>query len=343
MFKPSKVVLISSMVLLWLLAAQCNGAQPTPPPVSPETVTTTQPEATVKELKAIPLAAGEKLKIVATSNIIGDMVRQVAGDNVELVILFPLGVDAHGYVPTPQDTVAVSQAHLILVNGLHYEEFLDKLLQNAGGQTQLVELSTGVEPRVLVESEHDEHAAEEESEHHHDGSDPHAWLTAVNALVYVQNIKLALTTLDPAQATVYETNAANYNKQLQELETWINTQIATIPPEKRRLVTDHDALGYYADHYKLTVIGAVIPGYSSMAEPSAQEMVALQEAIKSYNVKAIFVGTTVNPNLSKQVSQDMSVQLISLYTESLGAAGSGAETYLDYMRYNTTAIVQGLK
>jgi ABC-type Zn uptake system ZnuABC Zn-binding protein ZnuA len=102
-------------------------------------------------------------------------------------------------------------------------------------------------------------------------------------------------------------------------------------------------LGYYADHYKLTVIGAVIPGYSSMAAPSAQEMVALQEAIKSYNVKAVFVGTTVNPNLSKQVSQDMGVQLIPLYTESLGASGSGAETYLDYMRYNTTAIVQGLK
>ena len=168
-------------------------------------------------------------------------------------------------------------------------------------------------------------------------------MTPHNAQVYVHNIAVALSALDPANAETYEANAEAYEAQLAELDAWVSTQIETIPPENREIVTDHDAFGYFADRYGLETVGAVVPAYSTAAEPSAQELAELEEAISEFEVPAIFVGTTVNPNLAERVAGDTGTQLVSLYTGSLGPAGSGAETYLDYIRYNTTAIVDALK
>ena len=168
-------------------------------------------------------------------------------------------------------------------------------------------------------------------------------MTPYNALVYVYNIETALSALDPAHAETYQANAEAYEAQLEALDRWVFTQIETIPSEKREMVTDHDAFGYYADRYGLKIVGAVIPSYSTAAEPSAQEMAKLQEAIAEYGAPAIFVGVSVNPNLAEQVTADTGTQLVPLYTGSLGPAGSGAETYVDYIRYNTTSIVEALK
>ena len=169
------------------------------------------------------------------------------------------------------------------------------------------------------------------------------WLSPANAFVMVHNIEQALSQLDPANAATYAANAESYQAELEALDDWVAEQIGTIPAENRKMVTDHGAFGYYADRYGLEVVGTVLPAYSTNAEPSAQELADLQEAIAALGVRAVFVGTTVNPILAERVAEDTGIKLVPLYTGSLGESGSGAETYLDYIRYNTRAIVEGLK
>ena len=327
------------------------------------------------ELSAINLANGEKLKVLATTNIVGDLVRNVGGDRIELTIMLPIGADPHTFVPTPQDTVAVADAQVVFINGLHLEEFLEELIENAGGEAPTVSLATHVKIRefeALIgeahghdednheEEKHDEEAEEpdedeedleEEEEGHdedepghaHEGADPHIWMTPANAVVMVHNIESALSRLDPANAETYEANAEAYEAQLEELDAWVKSQIESVPVENRELVTDHEALGYYTDRYGLEVVGTVLPANNTGAEPSAQELAELQEVIQKVESKAVFVGTTVNPVLAARVAEDTNIKLIPLYTGSLGEAGSGVETYLDFIRYNTIAIVEALQ
>ena len=285
------------------------------------------------ELSAANLAEGEKLTVVATTNIVGDLVRNVGGDMIELITMLPSGSDPHTFDPAPQDVAAVADAHVVFVNGLHLEEFLEELIENAGGQAPAVALSANVETRNFEES----------AGHAPEGVDPHVWMTPANAVAMVHNIEHALSQLDPANAETYQTNAQVYQAQLEELDAWVKTQIESIPTENRKMVTDHDAFGYYAGRYGLDLVGAVIPAYSTNAEPSAQEMADLQQAIKKFDTKAIFVGTTVNPTLAQRLADDTDIKLVPLYTGSLGQAGSGVESYLDFIRYNTTAIVNALK
>lgn len=292
------------------------------------------------ELEPVSLGEGEKLRVVATTNIVADIVLQVGGEEIELTSLLPIGSDPHTYVATPQDVAAVAEAHVVFANGAGLEKgFLDELVKNAGGNAPVVYLSYGVELRHLEEEQVDTHQLEEE----HKGVDPHTWTTPANAIVFARNIEEALSALDPAGAETYKANAASYEAQLGELDAWVKEQVETIPEENRKLVTDHAAFGYYADRYGLEQIGAVIPGFSTAAEPSAKELAALEDAIREYGVKAIFVGTSVNPSLSQRVAEDTGVKLVTLYTGSLGPEGSGVETYIDYIRYNTTAIVEALR
>jgi manganese/iron transport system substrate-binding protein len=355
--------ILTVLAILFTIAAQC-GAQPEQGAQSagasqahaekarpaeaqgPETDLVTHPE----DLTTISLGEGGKLKVVATTTIVGDMVGQVGGDLIDLKVLLPLGTDPHAFSPTPQDVAAVADAQVIFINGFGLEGFLQELLQNAGGKAVVISLSEGIEPREFAEGEdqkHEEtgeaHKGEPEEEHHHEGVDPHTFMTAENAMIFVHNIEQALSALDPANTAAYKTKAEAYEAQLTDLESWIQEQIATIPPKNRQMVTDHEAFGYYADYYGLEVVGAVIPAYSTSAEPSAQELSQLQDAIAEYGVKAVFVGTTTNPAMAQQVAEDTGLQLVPLYSESLGEPGSGAETYLGYLRYNTTAIVEALK
>jgi ABC-type Zn uptake system ZnuABC Zn-binding protein ZnuA len=302
-------------------------------------------EAVFENLGPISLGAGEKLKVVATTNIIGDMIRSVAGDTVELTILLPLGVDPHTFSPTPADVAAVAQAHVVFVNGLNLEEYLTELVENAGGQAVVIPVSAGVQTRQFeAMAEHDQAEEEDHDEehHHHEGADPHIWTTPANGMVMVHNIERGLSAVDPANVETYEAQAEDYEAALEELDQWIKAQVETIPAENRKLVTDHESLGYYADRYGFEVIGVVL-GFSTNAEPSAQELAELQEAIGEYKAKAVFVGTTVSPTLAQRVAEDTGIQLVPLYSDSLGAAGSGAETYLDYLHYNTNVIAEALK
>ena len=315
------------MISVGILAlSACAGGATQPSPAASGSPT--------RALKPVSLHAGEKLKVVATTSIVADLTANVGGGAIELQTLLPLGADPHSFEPTPRDAATLAGAQVILANGAGLEEFLAPLLKSAGANAALVELSEGITLRTL---------SGEAAKSEHSGVDPHTWTTPANAIIFVGNIERALSALDPASAATYKANAAAYTAKLQELDAWVRAQIETIPAENRKLVGDHEAFGYYAERYGLKDVGAVIPSFSTLAEPSAQQMAALQESIREEKVKAIFVDTTANPALAQRVAADMGIKVVRLYSGSLGAKGSGAETYIDYIRFNTTAIVEALR
>ncbi|MBN1955510.1 MAG: zinc ABC transporter substrate-binding protein [Anaerolineae bacterium] len=275
------------------------------------------------------------LRVVATTTIVGDVTRQVGGEHIELTVLLPVGSDPHTYEPAPQDIAALSQADVILINGAGLETFLEPLLDQSGADTAVVSVSDGIVLRHLGEDDHHQHGPGD--------ADPHVWLDPHNVIVWVQNIERALSQLDPVNAEIYTANAAAYRTELEELDAWIQAQVAQIAGPERRLVADHAMLGYFADRYGFEQVGAVLPGFSTLAEPSAQERAELEEAILALDVGAIFVGVTSNPRLAQQIARDTGIQVVPLYTGSLSASGGPAENYLALMRYNVTAIVTALQ
>jgi ABC-type Zn uptake system ZnuABC Zn-binding protein ZnuA len=293
----------------------------------------------VPSLSPLQLSADEKLKVVATTSIVADVVENTAGDRVELSALMPLGTDPHSFEPTPQDAAALADADVIFVNGAGLELFLESLLASAGEDVPVVPVSFGFDLlRFAPPGEH----GEEEPVGHAD-FDPHTWFDPHNVMVWVANIEAALTTLDPGNADVYEVYAERYRSELDRLDEWIRGQVAQVPQQRRKLVTDHMSLGYFTRRYGFEQLGAVFPGYSTLTEPSAQQLARLEDAIREFDVTAVFVGRTVNPNLAQRVAEDTGTQVVFLYTGSLSEPGGPADTYLGLMRYNVSAIVGALK
>lgn len=279
--------------------------------------------------------APREIRVVATTTLVGDVVRQVGGDAIALTVLLPYGVDPHAFDPTPQDLARIADADLVFANGAGLEEFLSPLLENAGGAAQIVQVSEGI-PLLAM-------APGAEEEHEHTGGDPHTWIDPNNVKIWVANIAAALTQADPEHAASYQANAAAYTAELVTLDAWIREQVAQVPEAHRLLVTDHQLFGYFAEEYGFVQVGAIIPAYSTAAQPSAQELASLEDAIRSYAAPAIFVGSTVNPTLAEQVAQDTGVRLVRVYTGSLTEPGGEADSYLSYMRYNVTAMVEALR
>jgi ABC-type Zn uptake system ZnuABC Zn-binding protein ZnuA len=289
------------------------------------------------ELKPVALGPDGRLRVVATTNIVGNVVSRVGGDQIALTTLMAPGVDPHSYVPTPANSAAIHDAHVVFANGLGLEAFLEAMIQNAGGDAVEVRLSDGLAVRPASGT-----SAQGQAGDSHDGVDPHVWFDVQNVIHWTETIRDSLSTLDPSHAQSYATNAEAYTGELKQLDAWILQQIATIPDAHRKLVTNHPAFGYLADRYGLEQLGAVYP-ISPSAEPSARDMAALEDTIRTYGVPAVFTESTVNPRLAEQIAQDTGVRLVQLYTGSLGGPGSDAETYIDMMRYDVTAIVQALK
>ncbi|MFQ5859366.1 MAG: metal ABC transporter solute-binding protein, Zn/Mn family [Anaerolineae bacterium] len=286
-------------------------------------------------LSAAPLGGDEKLRVVATTNIVADVVANVGGDRIELKGLLPVGADPHAYEPTPQDLRTVADAHVIFANGVGLEAFLDEMIRNAGGDAPVISVSQGVK---LLERDPRGDSGEE-----HKGADPHTWFAPNNVTVWVHNIERALVSLDPANAESYEVNAQAYVAKLGALDAWIRDQVDQVPGQNRKIVTDHRVLGYFGDEYGFEMIGAMVEAYSAAAEPSAQELAALEDSIRQFGVPAVFVGRTVNPKLAERVADDTGIQLVALYTGSLSEPGGEADTYIDFMRYDVNAIVEALK
>jgi len=275
------------------------------------------------------------LKVVATTSIVADVVQQIGGKNFTVAMLLPLGSDPHSFTPSPRDMSMVADATVVFANGAGLEGFLQPLLDSAGATGRVVEVSKGIQLLDAPPGEADAADA-------HTG-DPHTWVDPNNVLIWVDNIQSALAELDPANAASYQTNAEAYKSSLKELDGWIAGQVAQIPLENRLLVTDHLVYGYFAQRYGFQQIGAIIPGFSSAASPSAKELAAIEDAIRAHQVRAVFVGENTSPTLTQRVTEDTGVLMVRLYHASLSAADGPAATYLDMMHYNVNAIVAALK
>lgn len=271
--------------------------------------------------------AGRSAPVILTSTtILADITRSLAGDRLKIDSLLPVGTDPHSYQPTPQDVAKLAKSKLLIINGANYEGFLGPLLANAGGERTILEASSGVTPREEAGS-----------------VDPHMWLDPNNVIRYVENIRAGLIQFDPAGEAVYKANADQYIRQLTELDAWIVEQVKQIPAEKRLLVTNHEALGYFAERYGFTVVGTVVESFSSDASPSAQQMAGLIDQIKARGAPAIFLDAGDNNSLAQQIADETGVRVVTdLHLESL-TAGAPAATYIDLMKHNVMQIVKALK
>lgn len=289
--------------------------------------------------------AADKIQVVASFSILGDLVHQVGQDHVAVSTLVGPDGDAHTYEPTPQDIAKLSKSQLFVMNGLGLEGWIDRLINASHYKGKVVIASQGLTPlpfREMGEEEHDaDHDAAHGHEHHHQW-DPHAWHSIPNAILYVNNIAAALSAQDPAHQQDYQHNASQYIATLQALDKDLLTRFAAIPAAQRKMITSHDAFGYLAHRYQITTIAP--QGMSTEAEASAKEIASIIKQIRSEKITALFVENITDPRLIQQISRETKVQPgKELYSDALSPAGGPATTYLDMMRYNTTQILQALQ
>lgn len=274
------------------------------------------------------------LKILAVESFLADIAQNVAGDRVVIETLMPLGADPHSFEPTPQDIKKVADSKVLIVNGAGLEAFLARLIENAGGERTVITASQGLAMRELKKGEIV--PAEQ--------GDPHFWLNPLNVIRYAENIRDGLSAVDPAGAVLYKSNAAAYIEKIKALDAAIQAEVASIPAANRKLVTDHDTFGYFADRYGFEIVGMLIPGFTTADTSSAQQLAGLVDRIKTTGVKAIFLETGMNPQLAEQVAHDTGVQIVTgLYTHSLSEPNGPAPTYIDLMKYDADKIVRALK
>ena len=324
---PNKTTILAWCLTIIIVLVSCTSL------VAPTPEETHSPD---KEIEG----AG-KLKVLATTSIVSNVVSLVGGEEIETTILLPLGSDPHGFEPTPQDITKILDADVIFANGAGLEEFLDNLIESAGAQNKVVYVSRGIELRQ-VESQPLQEGRTDIEDDDQIGGDPHTWVDPNNVMIWVHNIKDTLSELDPQDAEYFQVNSEKYEGALKELDIWIREQVASVPEANRKIVSDHNLLGYFADQYGFEQVGAVIPSYSTLAEPSASELAELEDAVKELGVKAVFVGNTVNPNLATRVAEDTGTKLVFIYSGSLTEPGGEAGSYIDYMRYNVQTIVEAL-
>ncbi len=276
--------------------------------------------------------AHAQLNVATSFSILEDIVQNIGGSRVNITNFVPRNGDAHTYQPSTQDVKNLSKAKLVFVNGLGLEAWFRKLLMNSASQATIVTVSSGLKPRKID-------VGEETGE-----TDPHMWWNVQNTIVYAKNIRDALVKADPSGKTVYTVNAAKYTRDLANLDAWALKEVQKIPAQNRKLVTNHDALGYFAARYGFTVLGNVIPSFGTESEPSAKETAALINNIRRNNVGAIFTENIIPPKLVTQVASETGAKVgAPIYTDALGAIGSSGDTFLKAFRYNVTTIVAALK
>ena len=291
-----------------------------------------------------PLALA-KVPVTATFSILGDLVQQVGGDQVSVSTLVGPNGDAHVYQPTPQDIRTLAQSKLLVSNGLSFEGWLERLDTASGFKGVKVVASQGIQPHQMAEEEGHEHAAHEheaEGHHHHGSLDPHAWNDPANVLLYVDNIARGLSQVDPEHASLYQQNAARYKAQLQKLDADYRARFAKLPAERRRAITSHDAFGYLAQAYHLTLIGA--QGLSTEAEPSAAMIAGLIRQIRDEKIPALFIENISNPNLIQQIERETDARVGGEpYSDALSPAGGEAATYLAMLEHNLSTLLAALE
>ena len=289
-----------------------------------------------------PAAPAGSAPVVAVENILADLARQICGGRFTVVSLIPPGAEPHEYEPTPQDIAAVAGARMVIVNGAGLESFLTKMLGNAGGTRPVVVASAGLQSRAAREGEVLEGGVGGAGPA--TDPDPHFWLDPVLVESYVRNIRDGLIGIDPAGESSYRANADVSIGRLQELDTWIRSQVAQIPPADRKLVTNHESLGYFADRYGFRIVGTVIPSVSTEASPTPRQLARLVDGLKAAGARAVFLETGANAQLPRQVAEEAKIPVVTeLYTHSLSGASGPAATYVDMMRYDVATIVAALQ
>jgi manganese/iron transport system substrate-binding protein len=272
-------------------------------------------------------ATGGGLRVVATTTQLADVAGNVGGDRVQVTSLLKPGVDAHDYDPSPADIDAIARADLVLQNGVGLEEWLDDTIKSAGFRGQVVDASQGVRLRQV------------------DGeADPHIWQNPRNVEVMAANVQRGLAKAEPAGAAAFTANLDAYDKELRSLDAEVARQIDSLANKK--LVTNHDAIGYYIDRYGLELVGSVIPSFDTSAELSGKDVRDLVARIRETKVKAVFAEATLPPKAAQTIAAEAGVKVVvgedALYGDALGPPGSDGDTYLKMIRHNTATIVGGL-
>jgi zinc/manganese transport system substrate-binding protein len=271
---------------------------------------------------------GAALEVVATTTQVADFARVVGGDRVRVTSLIKPNVDAHDYEPSPADLDAIAGADVVLQNGVGLEAWLDDTIQSSGFQGPVVDTSQGVTPRRAEGGE----------------LDPHIWQDPRNAEVMATNVERALARAEPAAAAAFAANLAAYSRELKALDAEVARQLGSLANKK--LVTNHDAFGYYIDRYGLELVGSVIPSADTSAELSGRDIRDLVAKIKATKVKAVFTEASLPPRAAETIAAEAGVKVVggegALYGDSLGPAGSDADTYLKMIRHNTATIVSAL-
>ncbi len=280
--------------------------------------------------------AEKKFNVVASFSILGDMVKNVGGDRIEVTTLVGPNGDTHVYEPTPADAKAVAGADLVVVNGLGFEGWMDRLIRTSGYKGAVVVASKGVEPRKMTAEETTEPGAPRLV------TDPHAWQDLHNGQLYVRNIAAGLAKLDPAGASVYEANAKAYAARLAELDRWVKQEFSAIPRPKRRMITTHDAFGYFGAAYGVTILSP--EGFSTESEASAGDIARLIRQIRKEKITAVFIENISDPHLMQQVAKESGVTLWGeLYSDALSKPEEAAPTYLEMFKNNVPKMVAAMK
>jgi zinc/manganese transport system substrate-binding protein len=285
---------------------------------------------------ALPAAAGERLKAVATFSILGDIVAQVGGNTVEVETLVKAGQDAHGFEPRPSDVRALAAADVIVANGLGFETWLTKAVKASRTKARVTVASAGVKP--LQADDHDDHG----HGHDHGPADPHAWQNALNVKIYATNIAEALAKADPANAAQYRARAAAYRAELDKLDGEIKWAFAPIPKARRVAVTNHDAFAYFGAAYGVRFLSPI--GVSTEGEPSAADVAALIRQIRAERITAVFVENLDDPRLIAQIAQETGAKVgPPVFSDALSGPDGPAATYLAMMRHNAKAFAAAMK
>jgi ABC-type Zn uptake system ZnuABC Zn-binding protein ZnuA len=270
---------------------------------------------------------GGRLRVVATTTQVADLAANVGGDRVQVTSLLKPGIDPHDYEPSPADIDAIAHADLVLENGVGLEAWLGDTIDSSGFDGPVADTSQGVRLRMVGCP-----------------PDPHIWQNPRNAERMAANIERGLAAADPSAATTFQANLAAYTRQLQALDSEIQRQIDSLANKK--LVTNHDAFGYYIDRYRLQLVGSVIPSFDTSAELSGRDIRDLVAKIKATRVKAIFSETSLPPRTAETIGREAGVKVVTgedaLYGDTLGPRGSDGDTYLKMIRHNTRTIVSNL-
>lgn len=283
--------------------------------------------------------ATEPLPVVASFSILGDLVKVVGGERVKVSTLVGPDADAHTFEPTPADAKTVLGARLLVINGLHYEPWAEKLAKSAGYKGATVIASNGIKPRAMPAEEVP--AKQDALDHHHD-MDPHAWQDPRNVIIYVNNIAKSLSNLDPAGANSYYKNSASYIQELEALDANNQAQFAALSARQRQVITSHDAFGYFGARYQIQFLAP--QGVSTESEPSAKEVARLIRQIKKDKIHAVFMENMSNSQLLAQITKDTGVTLgPKLYVDALSGPTEPGSTYLKMMQHNVTQLVARMK